>query len=325
MSDKQTPFFAASSGGHLDLLETIAPRVLEGREPVWITARLPRGKALRAAASEVVLVPEFGRNPLKLLFNIAIAALTVLRRRPGLVVTSGAGVIVPFCVLARLAGARLVYIETMARVSSPSMTARLLSRIAARVIVQWPELEGELPGAVTVRPTLLESIGAGSPASGEGTFVAVGTDRREYRRLLDVVEQAIEDGVLPGPVRAQVGPTTWEGPGVTARAYMTTEELDAEVRSAQLVVCHGGAGIISSALSAGRTPIVVPRRAALGEHIDDHQYQLTRKLADWDLVVQVEEEITPCHVERAKRRPAPPGELDEHPSAVEVLKEDLAA
>jgi UDP-N-acetylglucosamine:LPS N-acetylglucosamine transferase len=320
----ERPFFAASAGGHLDLLRVLAPQVLDASEPVWVTSRTPRGEALRATAGQVELLPEFGRNPLRALANVYAAARLVLRRRPRTVVSSGAGVVAPFCLLARLAGARLVYIETMARVSGPSKTARLLSRFAARVVVQWPELAPALPRAVVCRPTLLENLVDREAPDGSGTFVAVGTHRQPYARLLGIVTRGIEDNLLPEPVRAQVGPARWSAPDAEASPHLSREELESAVRRAAVVVCHGGAGIISSALAAGRRPIVVPRRAALGEHVDDHQYQLTRKLADWGLVVVAEDRLTTADVQAARAPLSVPPELSERPTAAEVLRRELA-
>ncbi len=295
-----------------------------------MTSRTPRGEALRSAAREVELLPEYGRSPLGALGNVLAAARLVARRRPRTVITSGAGVVAPFCLIARLAGARLIYIETMARVSGPSMTARLLSRIAARVVVQWPELAPALPRAVVCRPTLLEDLeprpsSPRSASDGAGTFVAVGTHAQPYTRLLEIVRRGIEDRLLPEPVRGQVGPAAWTVPGARVARYMGREELEAAVRSAGVVVCHGGAGIISSALAAGRKPIVIARRAALGEHVDDHQLELTRKLADWGLVVAVEDRITAADVEAASRPVEVPSEIRERPSAAQVLREALAS
>ena len=88
-------------------------------------------------------------------------------------------------------------------------------------------------------------------------------------------------------------------------------------------MCHAGAGIISAALAAGRKPIVVPRRAALGEHVDDHQHQLASKLADWDLVVPVQRRITEGDVASASQRPQAPGSLRERPSAIDVLRAEV--
>jgi UDP-N-acetylglucosamine:LPS N-acetylglucosamine transferase len=317
------PLFAASAGGHLDLLRVLAAQVLDGAEPVWVTSRTPRGEALRDTASEVELLPEFGRNPLRVPVNLYAAARLVRKHRPRVVVSSGAGVVAPFCLLARLAGARLVYIETMARVSSPSKTARLLSRYSARVLVQWPELAAALPRAVVCRPTLLENLPDEAAGDGSGTFVAVGTHRQPYDRLLGIVTRGIDDALLPESVRAQVGPARWKAPGAHVSPHLSRDELEAAMRSAAVVICHGGAGIISSALAAGRRPIVVPRRAALGEHVDDHQYQLTRKLADWGLAVVVEDRLTAADVAAARRPIRVPPELTERPTAAQVLRSGL--
>ncbi|MGN6871124.1 MAG: glycosyltransferase [Solirubrobacteraceae bacterium] len=319
----EPPLFAGSAGGHLDLLRVLAPQVLNGTEPVWVTSRTPRGEALRATASHVELLPEFGRSPLRAPANLYAAARLVRRRRPRVVISSGAGVVAPFCLLARLSGARLIYVETMARVSSPSKTARLLSRFAARVLVQWPELEAALPRAVVCRPTLLENLPDGEARDGSGTFVAVGTHSQPYDRLLGIVTRAIDDGLLPEPVQAQVGPARWNPPGAQVSPHLSRDELGAAVHSAAVVLCHGGAGIISSVLAAGRRPIVVPRRAALGEHVDDHQYQLTRKLADWGLAVVVEDRLTAVDVEAARAPLHVPPELSERPTAAEVLGREL--
>ena len=317
--------FAASAGGHLDLLRAVAPQVLGDREPVWVTSRTPRGEALRGAAREVELLPEYERSPFRALANVLAAARVVARSRPRTVVTSGAGVVAPFCLLARLAGARLLYIETMARVNSPSMTARLLSRIAARVVVQWPELAPALPRAVVCRPTLLEDLAVSPTPAGSGTFVAVGTHAQPYSRLLEIVRRGVEEGLLPEPVHAQVGPADWALPAARVDRYMAREELEAAVRTAGVVICHGGAGIISSALAAGRKPIVIARRASLGEHVDDHQLELTGKLADWGLVVGIEDRITAADVAAASRPVEVPSEIRERPSAAQVLREALAA
>jgi UDP-N-acetylglucosamine transferase subunit ALG13 len=121
-----------------------------------------------------------------------------------------------------------------------------------------------------------------------------------------------------------VGPARWSAPDAHASPHLSREELESALRGAAVVVCHGGAGIISSALAAGRRPIVVPRRAALGEHVDDHQHQLTRKLADWGLVVAVEDRLSAADVQAAREPLRIPPELSERPTAAEVLRRALA-
>jgi UDP-N-acetylglucosamine:LPS N-acetylglucosamine transferase len=62
-------------------------------------------------------------------------------------ITTGAAVAVPFAWVARLRGIPVVYIESLARVHRPSLSCRLISPIADRVYVQWPELLAAMPRA----------------------------------------------------------------------------------------------------------------------------------------------------------------------------------
>ena len=61
--------------------------------------------------------------------------------------TTGAGVAVPFAWLGRLRGARVVYVESFTRIEEPSLTCRLVAPVADRVYAQWPELVEAVPKA----------------------------------------------------------------------------------------------------------------------------------------------------------------------------------
>jgi UDP-N-acetylglucosamine--N-acetylmuramyl-(pentapeptide) pyrophosphoryl-undecaprenol N-acetylglucosamine transferase len=59
------------------------------------------------------------------------------------------------------------------------------------------------------------------------------------------------------------------------------------------VVAHAGTGSLVGALEAGKLPVLVPRRAARGEHVDDHQEQIAAWAASMDLALAVEaDELT---------------------------------
>jgi beta-1,4-N-acetylglucosaminyltransferase len=68
--------------------------------------------------------------------------------RPTAVLSSGPSVAVPICVLARLAGVRVIFVETGSRVTALSMTGRIMYRVAHLFFVQWPELKKRYPKAV---------------------------------------------------------------------------------------------------------------------------------------------------------------------------------
>jgi UDP-N-acetylglucosamine:LPS N-acetylglucosamine transferase len=95
------------------------------------------------------------RNVPNLFRNLLLAVCLVRRVRPLAIVTTGAGVAVPFAWVGRAFGARVVYVESLTRIDRPSLTYRLIRPVVTRAYVQWPELERALPGSL-FRGTVLD-------------------------------------------------------------------------------------------------------------------------------------------------------------------------
>ena len=108
------------------------------------------------------------------------------------------------------------------------------------------------------------------------TFVSVGNLKKPFVRLLQAVSDNV--GVLPGRIVVQHGHTPFDDPNCEAVPFLRMEEFQQRVADATLVILHGGAGSIITALQAGKRPVVMARRAGLGEHVDDHQLELVREL-----------------------------------------------
>jgi UDP-N-acetylglucosamine--N-acetylmuramyl-(pentapeptide) pyrophosphoryl-undecaprenol N-acetylglucosamine transferase len=309
----------ASGGGHLDLLREIAP-ALGDRERCWVTTSGRGIGVLRSRGERAFVLPSFDRrrpDPAHLARSVALAA----RERPQLVVTSGAGVAVSFCTAARALGARLLFVETMARVGELSASGRVLARLAHRTLVQWPETATVVPGVVSCRPALLEGVGHAAMSRGKGTFVALGTHHQPFRRLMSIVTRAIAEGLLPRPVVVQAGATSDHTPdgGAEVHRWLTAEAMRATLAESAVVVCHAGAGIAAAALRAGRRPILVPRTQADGEHVDDHQAQIAHALQARGLAVRVNGRITARDVACARAPIEPPHWADGVPRVVDEV------
>ena len=133
--------------------------------------------------------------------------------------------------------------------------------------------------------------GREGPASDErGPYqvvVTVGTDHHPFDRLVGWIEawSAAHPEVA---VLLQLGdsapPSPAAGPGLESVAMIGYEELVAAMTAADAVVAQGGPAAIMDARSVGHRPIVVPRRASLGEHVDDHQVTFTAWMAERDRV-----------------------------------------
>lgn len=301
---------------------------LEGCELVWVTQPSRRADDLLKSGEQLILLPEYSRNPREARTLTAIGrsiAACTGPDRPRIVVTSGSGLVVPFCTLARLSGAHVIFIETSARVRDPSQAGRVLSRIAHRTIVQWEPMLEVYPRARLAQPSVLSRVRVEPLSDGDGTFVGVGTHIYPFDRLLKMVDEAVGQGLLPRPITAQSGVSEYRPKAFEMRPWLELNEVEDAVERARFVVTHAGSGLISTAISAGRRPMVLPRRADLHEHFDDHQEQLVGELGRLDLVVPLEDEITDVHLAQALR--ALPDLVAETsvPPLIDVLADELQA
>jgi UDP-N-acetylglucosamine:LPS N-acetylglucosamine transferase len=136
----------SSVGGHLLQLLALRP-AWSGFTRVWVTFDAADSRALLADEPVVHAYSPTNRNLPNLLRNLVLAVRVLRRVRPLAVVTTGAGVAVPFAFVSRLLGVPVVYVETMARIETPSLSYRLSRPFVSRTYVQWPELARSLPAA----------------------------------------------------------------------------------------------------------------------------------------------------------------------------------
>jgi len=105
--------------------------------------------------------------------------------------------------------------------------------------------------------------------------------------------------------------------------FLAYSELVELVRSARVVVTHGGVGSVLTALANGKRPVVVPRLAERGEAIDDHQLEFARKIAAAGVIELVED---PAELgARLVTSHAQPRRVAPDPRLVAELREYLTA
>ena len=310
-----------SLGGHFELLLTAAPTRAD-YDYVWITSPGVRIEELRSSGRTVRELPRLDRGTLGL-GAVWAGIRLAFHERPTTVITSGAGLAVPFCLVSWLFGARLIFIETMARVRGGSRSGQLLAKVTDDVIVQWPELaQSSYPGAHVAFPTLLEGVNADPDRTqpGAGTFVTVGSHDAPFDRLLRMVDDAVAEDLLPRPVFVQHGVAPAVGAGIEGAPFIDPDQFGRRVREASLVITHGGAGAIATALRSGAKPLVISRSAERGEHVDDHQSEIVEKLADLGLIVHVTAPRLTRDDVAAAAVPPRPYETADRPTVGETLE-----
>ena len=143
MSAEGPLLLVCSSGGHL--LQMCALR--EAWDPfdrVWVTFDKSDAASL---LDEERVIHAFGptnRNVPNLLRNLRLALRVLRSERPRAILTTGAGVAVPFAWIGRALRIPTVYVESVTRMEELSLSARMIRPVAQRMYVQWPELaQGE--------------------------------------------------------------------------------------------------------------------------------------------------------------------------------------
>lgn len=131
----------SSAGGHLKEMNMLLP-ILRKHDFFYITfaekeitGGLP-SRAYRVANPDI-------RNrklgPKAFAKNFFQALRIMKKEKPDVVMTSGAGVALAPCYLAKLLlRAKIIFIETSSRFDKPSLIGRMLYPIADLFLVQWP-------------------------------------------------------------------------------------------------------------------------------------------------------------------------------------------
>ncbi|KAA9015479.1 PssD/Cps14F family polysaccharide biosynthesis glycosyltransferase [Niallia endozanthoxylica] len=143
--------FISSLGGHLTQLLQLKP-LFEEYDYHIITEKSIITEDLSKQYRMSFLV--YGaRNYLfryvfKISYNFFKSLYYFLREKPDVIVTTGAHTAVPMCYIAKIFGKKVVFIESFAKTSTPTMSGKLVYPIADLFIVQWKEMKKHYPKAV---------------------------------------------------------------------------------------------------------------------------------------------------------------------------------
>ncbi len=120
-------------------------------------------------------------------------------------------------------------------------------------------------------------------------FVTVGTHEQQFNRLVEYMDKwAGEHGE---EVLIQTGFSTYEPVNCTWQKLFPYGTMVENVDRARIVITHGGPSSFIMPLQIGKIPVVVPRKKAFGEHVNDHQVEFCRAVAERQRNIIVVEEI----------------------------------
>ena len=120
-------------------------------------------------------------------------------------------------------------------------------------------------------------------------LVTLGTQDKTFVRLLEKINQLIDQGLIKDKVIVQAGFTKYNSDNMEIFDLIPQDEFNSLMAQADLIITHGGVGNIISALENNKKVIAVPRLSKYGEHINDHQTQIIAKFNDLGYIIGLQD------------------------------------
>ena len=83
-----------------------------------------------------------------MIYNTLITMKIFLKEKPDIIISTGALATIPMCIVAKLFRKKIVFIESFAKVNSPTLTGKLLYKFADKFFVQWESMKEFYPNAI---------------------------------------------------------------------------------------------------------------------------------------------------------------------------------
>lgn len=149
-SNKTKICFAASTGGHFEQLMMLKP--LMEKYDCFILTEKTKYNVSKNNERKTYYLKQVNRKeilfPLNMLINFFKSLFIYIKEKPDYIITTGVLAIIPMALLIKLFRGKLIYIESFAKISSPTQTGKFLYKYADRFYVQWEKMLEFYPNAI---------------------------------------------------------------------------------------------------------------------------------------------------------------------------------
>lgn len=105
-------------------------------------------------------------------------------------------------------------------------------------------------------------------------LVTLGTQDKEFKRLLDIIEDSIENDIIKEEVVVQAGSTKYDSKNMKIFDVIPMNEFDKLMKKCDILITHGGVGSIITGLKNNKKIIAMARLKIYKESANDHQLQI---------------------------------------------------
>lgn len=118
-------------------------------------------------------------------------------------------------------------------------------------------------------------------------FVTLGTQDKGFSRLLKAIDKEIENGNIKEKVVVQAGLTDYHSSNMEIFDLIPADEFDKYIEKSDLVITHGGAGSILTAIKKNKKVIAAARLSKYKEHTNDHQKQIVKEFSEQGYILEL--------------------------------------
>ena len=136
--------YLSSCGGHLVQILEIAKHFKEYKFHFIVNDRTDLNELM---IGRTTYITHAERNLLQIV-NIFEAIHFIIKNRPKVIISTGSSPAVWFGLIGKFLGVKVIYIESISRISSPSLTGKIMYYIAHKMYIQWSSLKILFPKAV---------------------------------------------------------------------------------------------------------------------------------------------------------------------------------
>lgn len=141
--------FAASSGGHYEQLLMLKP-LMEKYESFVITEET--AYKAKVKDKKMYYMKQVNRKEKtfipRMIVNTFRSISVYHKEMPDVIICTGVLAMIPVCLIAKIHGKQLIYIESFAKVTSATLSGKLLYKFADQFYVQWPQMKEIYPNAI---------------------------------------------------------------------------------------------------------------------------------------------------------------------------------
>ena len=141
--------FTASTGGHFEQLMMLKP-LMDEYDSFIVTEKI--GYSVIKDDRKIYYIKQVNRHEkdfiFKMIVNFFKSFRIFMKEKPDIIISTGAVATIPMCLLGKVLRKKIIFIESFAKVTSPTLTGNLMYKFADQFYVQWEQMKEHYPNAI---------------------------------------------------------------------------------------------------------------------------------------------------------------------------------